>query len=103
MAWKIELSAQVDRELGKLDPQHSKRILKFLHERVAPLGNPRSIGQALQGSKLGEFWKYRVGDYRLLGEFWKYRVGDYRLICKIEDNRLLILVLRVGHRREVYR
>ena len=89
MAWRIELSAQVDRELGKLDPQHSKRILKFLHERVARLDNPRSIGQALQGSKLGEFWKYRV--------------GDYRLICKIEDERLLILVLRVGHRREIYR
>src|SRR5205809_6294232 len=89
MAWKIELSAQVDRELGKLDQQHSKRILKFLHERVARLDNPRSIGQTLQGSKLGEFWKYRV--------------GDYRLICKIEDNRLLILVLRGGHRREIYR
>ncbi len=71
MAWKIELSVQVDRELGKLDPQQSK------------------LGQALQGSKLGEFWKYRV--------------GDYRLICKIEDKQLLILVLRVGHRREVYR
>jgi len=89
MTWKIELSAQVDRELGKLDPQQSKRILKFLHERVAPLDNPRGIGQALRGSKLGEFWKYLV--------------GDYRLICKIEDNRLLILVLHVGHRREVYR
>jgi len=89
MAWKIELSAQVDRELGKLDPQQSKRILKFLRERVASLVNPRSIGQALQGSELGEFWKYRV--------------GDYRLICKIEDERLLILVLRVGHRREIYR
>ena len=89
MAWKIELSAQVDRELGKLDPQQSKRILKFLHERLAPLQNPRSLGQTLQGSKLGEFWKYRV--------------GDYRLICKIEDKQLLILVLRVGHRREVYR
>jgi mRNA interferase RelE/StbE len=89
MAWKIELSAQVDRELSKLDPQQSKRILKFLRERLAALENPRSIGQALQGSKLGEFWKYRV--------------GDYRLICKIEDKQLLILVLRVGHRREVYR
>ena len=88
MAWKIELSAQVDRELGKLDPQQSKPILKVLNER-APLDNPRSIGQALHGSELGEFWKYRV--------------GDYRLICKIEDNRLLILVLRTGHRREVYR
>ena len=89
MPWKIELSAQVDRELRKLDPQQSKRILKFLHERLAPLDNPRSIGQALQGSKLGEFWKYRV--------------GDYRLVCKIEGQQLLILVLRVGHRREVYR
>ncbi len=89
MPWKIELSAQVDRELGKLDPQQSKRILKFLHERLAPLDNPRSIGQALQGSKLGEFWKYRV--------------GDYRLICEIEDKQLFILVLRVGHRREIYR
>jgi mRNA interferase RelE/StbE len=89
MAWKIELSSQVDRELGKLDPQQSKRILKFLHERVAPLDTPRSIGQALKGSKLGGFWKYRV--------------GDYRLICRIEDDRILILVLRVGHRREVYR
>jgi mRNA interferase RelE/StbE len=86
---RIELSVQADRELAKLDPQQSKRILKFLHERIAPLDNPRSMGQALQGSELGEFWKYRV--------------GDYRLICKIEDNRLLILVLRVGHRREIYR
>jgi mRNA interferase RelE/StbE len=89
MAWKVELSADVDRQLAKLDPQHSKRILKFLHERVASLDNPRSIDQALQGSRLGEFWKYRV--------------GDYRLICKIEDQQLLVLVLRLGHRREVYR
>lgn len=89
MAWKIELSAQADRELSKLDSQQSKRILKFLRDRLAPLDNPRSIGQALHGSELGEFWKYRV--------------GDYRLICKIEDQRLLILVLRVGHRREIYR
>jgi mRNA interferase RelE/StbE len=89
MAWKVELSADVDRQLAKLDPQHSRRILKFLLERVASLDNPRSIGQALQGSRLGEFWKYRV--------------GDYRLICKIEDQQLLVLVLRLGHRREVYR
>ena len=89
MAWKIELSAQVDRDLAKLDPPQTKRNLKFLRERVAPLDNPRSLGQALQGSRLGEFWKYRV--------------GDYRLICKLEDDRLLILVLRVGHRKEIYR
>ncbi len=89
MAWKIELSAQAARELDKLDPPQAKRILKFLSEGLAPLQNPRSIGQALRGSELGEFWKYRV--------------GEHRLICKIEDDRVLILVLRIGHRREVYR
>ena len=88
MAWKVELSEETSRQLDKLDPQIARRILKFLHGRVARLDNPRSIGEALRGSKLGEFWKYRV--------------GDYRLICSIEDKRILILVLRVGHRREVY-
>ena len=89
MAWSVELAQSADRELGKLDHQHRKRILKFLHERVAKLEDPRSLGKALRGSRLGEFWKYRV--------------GDYRLICKIEDDRLIVLVLRVGHRREIYR
>jgi mRNA interferase RelE/StbE len=89
MAWDVELSAEADRELGKLDAQYAKRILKFLHQRVAKLDDPRSIGEALHGSRLGEFWKYRV--------------GDYRLICKIEDDRLVVLVLRVGHRKEIYR
>ena len=89
MAWKVELSATADRELSKLDPQHSKRILKFLQERIAKLDNPRSLGKASHGSRFGEFWKYRL--------------GEYRLICKIEDERLLVLVLRVGHRKEIYR
>jgi mRNA interferase RelE/StbE len=85
----VEFSAEAGRELGKLDPQHAKRILKFLHERVSKLDDPRSIGEALRGSRLGELWKYRV--------------GHYRLICKIEDDRVVVLVLRVGHRREIYR
>jgi mRNA interferase RelE/StbE len=89
MAYSVELSAEVARELAKLDGQRAKPILKFLHERVAKLENPRSIGKALHGSRLGEFWKYRV--------------GDYRLICKIEDDRLIVLVLRVGHHKEIYR
>jgi len=89
MAYNVELAETADRELSKLDSQHRMRILKFLHERVAKLNDPRSIGKALHGSTLGEFWKYRV--------------GDYRLICKIEDDRLVVLVLRVGHRREIYR
>jgi mRNA interferase RelE/StbE len=89
MAWKFELSLQADRELGKLNPQQARRILQFLGERVAKLEDPRSIGKALHGSRPGEFWRYRV--------------GDYRLICKIEDIRLLVLVLRIGHRKEIYR
>lgn len=66
MAYSVELAESVDREIGKLDPQQRKRILKFLYERVAKLDDPRSIGEALHGSRLGEFWKYRVGDYRLI-------------------------------------
>lgn len=89
MAYGVELSESADRELGKLDARQRKRVLKFLHERVAKLDDPRSIGEALHGSQLGEFWKYRV--------------GDYRLISKIEDDRLVVLVLRIGHRREMYR
>jgi mRNA interferase RelE/StbE len=89
MAYNVELSESAERELGKLDGSQTKRILKFLHQRVAKLDDPRSIGEALHGSRLGEFWKYRV--------------GDYRLICKIEDDRLIVLVLRVGHRKEIYR
>jgi mRNA interferase RelE/StbE len=89
MAWNVELSESADRDLAKLDFQHRKRILRFLNDRVAKLEDPRSIGQALRGSRLGEFWKYRV--------------GDYRLICRIEDDRLVVLVLSVGHRKEIYR
>ena len=89
MAWKIEFSVAADRELRKLDSQHARRILKFLSERVARLDDPRSIGKALQGSRLGEFWRYRI--------------GPFRLICKIEDARLLVLVLRLGDRKEIYR
>jgi mRNA interferase RelE/StbE len=89
MACGIEFSADAVRELSKLDKQNSTRILKFLHERIAKLDNPRSIGKALQGARFGEFWRYRV--------------GDFRLICKIEDARLVVLVLRIGDRKQIYR
>jgi len=89
MAWNVELSEGVDRALSKLDRQQAKRILKFLSDRIEKLGDPRSIGKALHGSRLGEFWKYCV--------------GDYRLICKIQDDRLVVLVLHVAHRKKVYR
>ncbi|MDD3293683.1 MAG: type II toxin-antitoxin system RelE/ParE family toxin [Geobacteraceae bacterium] len=89
MAYRIEIDPAAERELEKLDKQQARRILTFLVERVGGLDDPRSIGEALNGSRFGQFWKYRV--------------GDYRIIASIEDDILLILVVRVGHRREVYR
>lgn len=89
MVWRVELSAQALRSLDALDRQVARRILTYLHERVARLEDPRSVGEALKGSRLGEFWKYRV--------------GDYRVISRIEDGELLVLVVRIGNRREVYR
>jgi len=87
MAWKIEFEPAAQRELDKLDKSVANRILKFLHGRVEKLDDPRKVGQNLRGP---------------LSEFWKYRVGDYRLICSLEDDRFVVLVLRIGHRREVY-
>jgi mRNA interferase RelE/StbE len=89
MAWRIELSGLARKNLDQLDHEIRRRLLKFLHERVANLDDPRSIGEALKGSKLGEFWKYRV--------------GDFRIITDIQDGVLCILVVRIGNRREVYR
>ena len=89
MGWKIKFERSAERELSKLDQQAARRILAFLHGRVAALDDPRSIGEALKGSKFGAFWKYRV--------------GDYRVIASIEDAELCILIVRIGNRREVYR
>ena len=89
MAWRIEFEDAAVKELAKLDKPVARRILAFLHERVAMLEDPRSVGEALKGSKLGAFWKYRV--------------GDYRIVASIEDGALRVLVVRVGNRREVYR
>lgn len=86
MAWKIELTPLAEKHLGKLDPPVARRIVSFLKDRLAVLEDPRSLGEALKGSTLGELWKYRV--------------GDYRIISSIEDDRLLIYVVRIGNRRE---
>jgi mRNA interferase RelE/StbE len=63
-------------------------IIRFLRERVQPSDNPRQWGKPLHGDK---------------GGLWRYRVGDYRLICDVQDERITVLVLRVGHRKDVYR
>jgi mRNA interferase RelE/StbE len=89
MVWKVEFERAAERDLGALDPQVARRLLAFLHERVAQLEDVRSVGEALKGSKLGDFWKYRV--------------GDYRIVARIEDQVMCVLVVRIGNRREVYR
>lgn len=87
MAWRIEIDKDVQREMKKLDKQVAKRITAKLRE-VSQLDDPRSIGKGLTGNLAG---------------LWRYRVGDYRIICDIEDGVLLILVVDVAHRREVYK
>ena len=88
MAWRIEFDDKAKKDLTALDKTIAKRITAFLRERVSTLDDPRSIGDAVKGSKPGAFWKYRV--------------GDYRIITSIEDGALRILVVRIGNRKEVY-
>ncbi len=88
MAWTIEFDPAALRELRKIDRQYQARIIEFLRKRVSPLDDPRSIGEPLSGP---------------LRQLWKYRVGSYRIICDIRDQEVIILVFRIGHRREVYR
>lgn len=88
MAWRIEFQRTAERQIKKLDVPTRKRILQFFRERVLASKNPRILGKALKGDQ---------------GELWRYRIGDYRAICKIEDDKLIVLVLEVGHRREIYR
>ena len=89
MVWAIEFDEAAKKELAKLDRQVARRLLDFLKQRVISLKDPRSVGQALKGSKLGEFWKYRV--------------RDFRIIASIQDQKMIILILRVGNRGEIYR
>lgn len=89
MAWLIEIDEAAKKDLAKIEKQVARRITAFIRERLANSHDPRSIGEALKGPRLGEFWKYRV--------------GDYRIIAKIEDGLLRIMVVKIGNRREVYR
>ena len=88
MAWRIELVPAAAKELRRLGSADASRIAKFFSTRVAKLDDPRSIGEALKGR---------------LGQLWKYRIGDYRIIVDIQDSVVLVLVVRIGHRREVYK
>ncbi|MDQ7833685.1 MAG: type II toxin-antitoxin system RelE/ParE family toxin [Desulfovibrionaceae bacterium] len=87
MAWRIEFEAEAKKEFANLDRQVQERIRKFLRERIAVSENPRDFGEPLRRNLTG---------------LWKYRVGDYRIIAEIADEKVLVVVLRIGHRRKVY-
>jgi len=86
LAWLIGIDDAAKKDLIK---QIARRITGFLRERVSLLDDPRSLGHALKGSELGDFWRYRA---------W-----DCRIVCEIQDRALRILVIQIGNRREIYR
>ena len=89
MAWSVDYTETAARQLRKLDKQAARRILDFMDERIAGSVKPRDTGKALTGP--------------MLGAYWRYRVGDYRIICDIQDGACRVLVIEIGNRKEVYR
>lgn len=87
MAWTVEVSDFAERQLYKLDRPVQKCLLDWLDDRIDRGKNPRHFGEPLKGNLAG---------------LWRYRVGDYRIICEIQDEKLVVLALAVGHSREVY-
>ena len=87
MTWVWKIDERALQELRKLGPHARRQIFAYLDERVAEANDPRSFGKALKGNLAG---------------LWRYRVADYRILCQIQDGELTVLVLAVGHRRDVY-
>ena len=87
MIWKVEFDDRARKELRKLDKQTQDRILKWLRSNLATEEDPRRTGKSLKGRMKG---------------LWRYRVGDYRIVSQIQDVQILILVIRIGHRRDIY-
>ena len=89
MVWTIDYTETARKQLRKLDKQTARRIVDFMDERIATQRNPRSTGKALTGATLGAYWRYRI--------------GDCRIICDIQDGALRVLVIEIGKRKEIYR
>lgn len=86
--WKVEWDERALRELKKLGKEAQKRILDYVITRLETDQNPRRFGEPLQANLKG---------------LWRYRVSDWRVICRIEDEKITILILAIGHRREIYK
>ena len=85
--WRIEFDADAARDLRKLGEPGRGEILRYLRQRIATAEDPRRFGKAL------------LGDFKGL---WRYRVGDFRIVARILDDRFIVLIVTIGHRREVY-
>ncbi len=88
MTWIVEWDDSAVKELRKLDKQTQRDILQYFRTRIENKENPQRFGKALTHDKAG---------------LWRYRLGDYRMICSIKDKHLIVLVLRVGHRKKIYK
>ena len=88
MIYRLETTAQFDKQLKKLDKASQKQIVGYLLKNVDNAENPRAFGKAL------------VGNYKGL---WRYRVGNYRIICHIQDDECIVLALEAAHRKDIYR
>ena len=88
MAWTVEISSFAEKQLRRLDRPVQQRLLDWLDDRIEGGKNPRHFGEPLRGGLSG---------------LWRYRVGDFRIICEIQEQRLVVLALAIGHRREIYR
>lgn len=88
MGWRVEFLPAADKTLGRLDRQHQRRIQKFIQARLLTDDDPHRLGEACTGPLKG---------------YWKYRIGDYRLVCEIQDRARVILVIAIGDRKELYR
>ena len=87
MVWRVEWEDEAVKELKKLDHRAQRNIVRYLRKKIATDQDPRRFGDPLRKGLKG---------------LWKYRIDAYRIICSIEDNNLVVLVVRVGHRRYVY-
>ena len=88
MVWTVSFEPRALSELKKLDRSAQRRVGRFLQERIAGVHDPRDFGKPLTGDMVG---------------LWRYRIGEYRIVCRIDDEHRAVLVLRIAHRKDVYR
>lgn len=87
MTWKLGFSKRADKQLSKLDPGVARTIVAWLLKNIDGCNNPRTYGKGLTANRTGQ---------------WRYRIGNYRVLCEIHDDKLVVIAIEVGHRRDIY-